>query len=165
MFRRKKSFTFIELVAVVIILLIIGGIGVYSLIEFYDLWYLSNYRMELIWSERTTMHEMTRHIREVKDAESVYTANAAQFVFDDTNNNRIAYQFIDDQLYKNGVSFMANITSGAFSYYDENGAAIAAPLVNPDDTNILIVRIALTLSNGGESISSQSQVLLRNLDE
>lgn len=156
---RHRSFTLIETIAVVVILLIIGGVGVYSLIEFYDLWYLSNYRMELIWSERITMHELTRNIRTVKDEDSIFIASPAQFVFDDTDGNRINYEFADSQLYKNGVSFMDNISSGVFSYYDEDGN-VAATL--PD---ILLVRIALTFSNGGEAISSQSQVLLRNLDE
>lgn len=153
---------------VVIILAVIAGVGVFSLIRFYDLWYLSNFRMELVWSERTVMHDVTKNIRMIKDSESVYVAAPTQFVFDAEDENgvtfRVNYQFIGDELYKDGVVFMDKINSGSFTYYDEDGNTLASPDVNPDRTDIRSVRLILTLESGGETLISQTEARCRNIN-
>ena len=158
----KKSFTLIELVMIIILVLILAGISLRPLRKFYELWQFSTHRMQVLWGSRFAIEDMAINIRMIKDEDSIYVASPSNFEFDieDENNNtiRIDYEFLDDNLYKDGFVFMDDVSSGGFSYYDEDGNPTAAL------EDIKSVEIDLTLTSGDETLSSQITINCRNLN-
>jgi len=162
--RKKKGFTLIETVMAITILSIIAGMGLFSMVKFYELWNFSSSRLNVLWGSRYLMRDVAFNLRMVRDTQSVYSASATRFRFFNLGTGAVTdYQFIDGKLYKNGTQILPEITAFAFTYYDANGNTIAVPLVNPNNTNIRAVRVDFSLTSGGESVALRSTVKCRNL--
>jgi len=164
--RKKHSagFTLIELIMVMIILVIIGGVSLHPIIKFYELWRFSTTHMELLWDTRSAMRDMSKNIRMVRDDTSVLTATQTRFRFIDTNGTAVDYQLLGSNLNKNNAVFINNVSSFSFTYYNSAGAALPAPLVSPSATDISYIVINMTVARGGESFSSITRIKCWNLN-
>ena len=78
--KSKKSFTLVEMVMVMVILSIIAGVGLHALSRFYELWMFSNYKMEILWSSHSLMHDLTKNIR-MAEKNGIYNATSTRFSF------------------------------------------------------------------------------------
>lgn len=167
--KNKKAFTVVEMVMVMIILAIIAGIGLFSLVRFYELWLFSNYKMEVLWASRNLMRDLSMNVRMVRDKTSVYIANSSRFQFYNLGAaGTTDYQYANNRVYKNGVQLAAGVSSFAFTYYscDKLGACaqIVAPVVSPGSTNINTIKIDFTVANPQQNVSTETSVNLRNLN-
>jgi len=161
--KKKKGFTLVELVVVMVIISIIAGVGVHALTRFYELWLFSNYRMEILWSSRNLMQDLTKNIRMVRDKTSIYNATSARFRFFNLGTvSNTDYQYSNNILYKNGTPFTTEVGNFTFTYYKCNklGACSAPALISDINT----VKINFTLTNPRQSVSTESTVNLRNLN-
>jgi hypothetical protein len=99
----------------------------------------------------------------------VLTADAETFSFYGINDSLYTIQFSgtpggDVTLRRGSVTqkLLGEVDSLAFSYYKSDGTA-AAPLVNPNATDIFRVRVFLRLARSGFKVSLQTSTFLRNL--
>jgi len=163
----KKSFTLIEAIIVIVIIGILGGIGVPLTFELVDSSQYSLYRRDLSESADVILKRMSREIRRLKDDTSVLIANSTTYRFIDIDNVTVQFQISGDQLNReyNGLtdSLAANISSFGFSYFDDTGGVLPAPLVNPLATDIRFVAANMTLSWGNNSISYITSIRPRNV--
>ena len=159
--KTNKGFTLVEAVMSIIILAIIATVAVHPLMQFYNLWQISTYRMELLWDSRIVMEELGRNIRMVGGVNNVTAATASRFTFVTSTGVNVDYQFTGGALKKTNAVFMRDVNSCLFTYYDSTGAAVT-PVFNP--TNIRSVVVALTMANSGQSVSSTFRIKCRNLN-
>jgi Tfp pilus assembly protein PilV len=160
--KSKRSFTLIETIIVIIVISIIGGMGVYAMARFYELWMFSNYKMEVLWSAHNLTQDLTKNIRMVRDKNSVYIATATRFQFYNLGTGaNTDYQYSNNKVYKNGVQITpSEVASFAFTYYNCNSSGTC---VAPSGlTNINTLKLDFTLTNPRQSVSTESTVHLRN---
>ena len=160
--KKNRGFTLIEAIIVVTILGIIAGVGVYSLVNFYNLWTFSTYGMDVLWSSRYLMRDLTTNLRQVRDGSSIGIATPTRFSFTDVNGNIINYNYSNGILQKNNTQIMSGFTSFAFTYYDAYNNLLTAPVLSPS-TNIRYLGIAFTLISANQAFSAQTKVKLRNV--
>jgi prepilin-type N-terminal cleavage/methylation domain-containing protein len=162
---KKKAFSLMELVVVMVILGILCGVGAHFLIESGDALILQTKRKEIVESGRIAMDRMTREIRQIKDASSVLAAGSSNFQFIDSSNNTITFDRSGSVLRRTkGISTFSlanNASALTFTYYDANGIVLVSPILNP--TNIRRIQIDLTFSLSGQQLNFRGQVSLRRL--
>lgn len=112
---------------------------------------------------RLALKRMKREISQVANPASVTTATATAFAFTDAAGSDISYALDGTNLERNNVAIARNISNLTFSYWDLSDSALANPQTNPNETDILRMQVALTVSQGGESVTYQTQVRPRNL--
>lgn len=161
----KKGFTLIEVLMLVIIIGILAGIGLPVIMETVDAWsFSSKFQDNAVSQGIVAMSRMSREIRRLKDDGSVATANATQFSFTDLGNNSIFYTQSLTNLNRNSDT-LADIESSslAYTYYGDNGAAIATPIVSPNNTNIRRISIFYNVLAGSNVLAFQFGVRPQNI--
>lgn len=165
MIQRKKAFTLVELIMVMLILGILSGIGVHFIFEVGQARIFQWQRKEISESAELALNIIDREIRRVASTASIPTATATSFRFTDISGRDITYDVSGTSLRRNlggTINVLAdNLNSLTFSYYDAAGAAIAVPVA--DTTTIRRINISLTFANGSERLSVMSDVAPRRL--
>jgi hypothetical protein len=120
----------------------------------------------MLESGRIAMDRMERETRDIKNRTYVYNATSSFFRFMDRENRIIGFDRSGTVLRRsvNGtVNNLSDYVSGlSFTYYNDSGAVIASPTVNPQNTTIRSVEINLNLTSG-TSLSFRSRVSPRKL--
>jgi prepilin-type N-terminal cleavage/methylation domain-containing protein len=165
---KRKAFTLVEIIVVITILGILAGLGAPMLAKLFDSFQFILYRKSLTESADAALRRISREIRRAADDTSVFTANSTTYRFNDINGNTIQYQLSGSDLNRefNGASdtLLANVSSFSFTYLeDDAAAAIAAPLVNPQATDIKFIQADITLQEGGNTINYRLLIKLRNV--
>ena len=165
---RKKSFTLIELVITMTVLVVMGWLGVSALLSGVDSWSMFNQRKELLTDGRMALDRMAREIRMVKDKENILVADPAAFSFVDVDNNTISFTINSsvveraENLTVNGL--LGNVTNLSFTYYDASNSIISTPVISPSETNIRRVKINISLSKGASrDLNLETDAWPRNL--
>ncbi|MCX5715690.1 MAG: prepilin-type N-terminal cleavage/methylation domain-containing protein [Candidatus Omnitrophica bacterium] len=126
----KKSYTLIELVVVMVVIGVVLAIGAPLLIQTAGAWsYASRFQSNAVLSAIVAQNRMSREIRRLKNDNSITTADASQLAFTDLNNNAITFNLSGNTLMRNSDGLLDSVTSLAFTFYDDGGAAIAVPIV------------------------------------
>jgi len=164
---KRKSFTAIELVMTAVILGIIAVAGAPLMIAVNEGWLTATVRNEFSENAKIAMDRMIRLARRIKDDDSIFIAEANVFQFLTTEDKIITFDRSGSSLRLAADGSTNELASDVslleFSYFDENGAAIAIPKVNPLATNIKRIQIDLVFSSGPEQLSFKSQVAPRRL--
>jgi len=165
--KKTKGFTLIETI-VCMVLMSIFALGISMFIKpLSDLWNLQSFQQGAAFEERLALMRMTRDIEGIRNRTSITSASASAFSFTDVNNTAIAYALSSGTLTRNGVTLLKSVSALTFTYTGLTAAgvdvAVASPVVSPSSTNIRRIRISLTVTANGRSLSSQVQVNPRNL--
>ena len=127
-----------------------------------DTWSLVSPLNESTDSSSYALSRISFEVSQVKDANSIVTANAGEFKFTNVSSDSIDYKLSGANLMRNADILARNVQGVAFSYYDINNAAIAAPQVSPSKTNIWRIVVKVTVQKGGQSVTLESGVHPRN---
>ena len=162
-----KGFTLIETI-VCMVLMSILALGISMFIKpLSELWNLQSFQQGAAFEERLALMRMTRDIEGIRNRTSITSATASAFSFTDVNNTAIAYVLSSGTLTRNGVTLLKSVSALTFTYTGLTSAgvdvAVASPVVSPSSTDIRRIRISLTVTANGRSLSSQVQVNPRNL--
>lgn len=160
-----RGFTLVEMIMVVAIFSIIM-ISVSSFtIPTVALWSYQNFQQGPATESRLALKRMVRDISELQSPTAVRTANATRFRFDEVGGSTVdlEYQAGWGELRRNGITLVKDVTNVDFDYYDRSNNLIAAPLVNPFETNIWRIEIEITVSAGSRTSRIRTQVFPRNL--
>lgn len=162
----KKGFTLIELIIVIIILTVIGGITVNIIYNASDAWQFIKLRKDISQQGRVAMERMARQIRLVRDASSVSAANNRTFSFFATDGITNTFSWSGtpgDSLLQNTNVLAENVQNFNLEYRDTNDAVVPLPIISPNPTNIWRIIINLSLTKNGQNISLESEVHPMNL--
>ncbi|MDD5217008.1 MAG: type II secretion system protein [Candidatus Omnitrophica bacterium] len=158
----RLGFTLIEITLVVAIL----GILAISVLLFMkpavDLMVRQTFVEGQANEARLAILLMVREINQLKDAQSISTANANQFSFTDANNQAVSYTLSSGVLKRNNVPLAGGVTALQFTYWDVNNSQLTTPTISPA-TNIVRVQISLTVAANGQTATFRSQARPRNL--
>ncbi len=149
---------------VIAIIGIIAGIGVPIILETADAWsFASRFQDYAVQSSLVAMGRMSREIRRLRNDVSITTASSDTFSFTDTQNNAITYSRSGNALMRNTDILANNVTGLNFTYYDDAGATLSTPLVNPQYTNIRLVRVEMNILAGSNTLPFRFTVRPQNL--
>lgn len=164
MIKLRKGWTFIELILVVLVLGTVATVTAPIIDSAVNSWSFVMYRSELWQNAEIAFSRMATETREIRGTSDVITANAQTLAFTTVTGENITYSHTGNTLYRNGDILIGNINAFAFSYFDENGGSIAAPLVAPTVTNIRIIRFYIVLGPTGQTFTLETDVHPRNLE-
>ena len=163
----SKGFTLIELVMVITLLGIIGGIIALPLYQGTKGWFEATTREGITESGRIGIERMMREIRNtartVANAPCITTATATSFVFGDDPANCASINFsragavAPYTVQRNGVDLANDVNSLTIIYYDGNNAVTAVV------ANIRRLSIEIESLRGGETMRKYSEVYLSNM--
>ena len=164
--KNTKSFTLVEMIMVIVILGIIAAIGVPLILSASDALSFLTVRVDMDQSADVAMSRILTEIRRLRDEESINTATSTQFRFFDVDDTNIDYDLSGSDLMHNSDILASNVSSLAFTYYDEDGEELDPPTVGIGTaTDIKRIQILLTFQNGSYTFNYQSQVRPRNLEK
>lgn len=164
---RRRSYTLIELIMVIVIVGTLTGVSSMYIKESIDLWKFLSFRNEVVSRARMALARMLREIRQTKDKVSIQAANQAQFQFDDINGNNITFQLTGSSLMRNSDVLADNVQSLKFCYYDINHSPACSPVCECNVSSgglqdICLVGIQIVTASGDQTKSLSSQIFLRN---
>lgn len=163
---RGKGFTLIELMIVVALL----GVLAFGVASFFtntfDIWRQSRHQISVQQNARVAMEEMSRNIRQCADPGAIvpavgFSATAINFILFDAGGNR-------NMIYYRGDSVtQAPDPAGTALYRVVDG--VTTTLIEDNLQNISfnheelhVVRITLILTSGGQTITLDKRIRLRN---
>ncbi|MFH1904928.1 MAG: prepilin-type N-terminal cleavage/methylation domain-containing protein [bacterium] len=158
----SKAFTIIELIMVIVITGIIAGITAMLLLQVMNVYSFVTVREVVLSDGELAMGRMSREIRQIEDAESIYTADAHEIDFEDAYQERIRFWLDSNTIKRNDDGLASSdLTTLQFQYRDKDNIVLSTPVAIP--ANIKRIQINLTIKKGDEEIALQSQVYPRNL--
>jgi len=169
---RERGFTLMELVTALVIASLLGGIIAPLIATAVSAMTLQTHQASLEEAAQYSLSRMAREIRRLRNAQSVSAAAADVFEFIDTENIQIRYGVSSGSLVRREGSggtdygMAENLQAGGlqFVYYDQDGNVLAAPVSGlGNTTDIKKIEITLTLQNGGQTHSIQTQIRPRNV--
>ncbi len=156
-----KGFTIIEFVMVIVIAGIIAGITAVLLLQVTEVYSFVTVREAILSDGELAMERMTREIRQIKDAQSIYTADSEELDFEDVDYERIRFWLDGNVLKRNDDALASELSALEFQYRDSNNNLLDTPVADPEDIKRIL--ISLSIKKGDEEIKLRSQVYPRNL--
>lgn len=112
---------------------------------------------------------LERFAREASLADDVDDAASGQFRFDTPSMDDVEYTYDsgDDTLSRDERDsaervVLRRLTSFDFSYLDDDGTQLSEPVASSAEDDIRVVQVSATVSQGGEAITVNDAVFLRN---
>jgi len=165
--KRNRGVTLVELViSMVILATLMVGIQAFS-VPIFDLWNYQTFRQGASSEGRLALMKMVKEINQVRNPASVTTASANSFAFTDVNNQAITFDLSAQTLRRtagSGAKTLATgITSLQFQYFDEDRNVVGSPATSPDETDLRIVEITITITANGKTDTFRSLAIPRNI--
>ena len=158
-----RSYTLVELIMVIVIIGILAGIGVPMLLQTVDAFsFSSRFQDNAVSQAIVAISRMSREIRRLLSDAVITTATSSQLTFLDLGSNSITFNRSGDTLMRNSDGLADNITALSFTYYDDFGAVIPAPVISPV-TNIRRIQADFSILAGSNTLNFQFQVRPQNL--
>ena len=158
----SKAFTIIELIMVIVIVGIIAGITAMLMLEVMKVYSFVTVREVVLSDGELAMGRMSREIRQIEDAQSIYTADDEEIDFEDAYLERIRFWLDSNTLKRNNDGLVSSdLTTLQFQYRDKDNNLLSTPVGTMSD--IKRIHINLTIKKGDEEIALQSQIYPRNL--
>ena len=166
----NKGFTLIEMVMVITLLGIIGGIIALPLYQGATGWFEATTREGITESGRIAIERMMREIRntarKADNTPCISTATPTTFSFSDASGNLTTCNSITFSragavapytVQRNGVDLANDVNSLAFTYYDNANVPTALA------ANVRRVGIEIVSTSGVETLRKYSEVYLSNM--
>lgn len=154
----RSGFTLIELIMVIAILSVIGVFGSQMFLETTEIFLEARNRRDAIHEARYAIERMSREIREDIDATTdITTFSTSTLTYTDPNNASVSFTRSGSNLLRNSDVLAGDVSALTFSYLKSNGATAFLA------SNIWRIKVSLTVANGNETITLQTQIFPRNL--
>jgi prepilin-type N-terminal cleavage/methylation domain-containing protein len=161
---KARAYTLVEMVMVVVITGIVAAIGVPMMLQTVNAWcFGSQFQNQAVTQAIVITNRMSKEMRRLSTDTSVTTATASQFTFTALGGTSITFNRSGNNLMRNSDTLANNVTSLAFTYYDDSGNTIATPAVSPNSTNIARIRVAYAILAGSNTLNFQFDVRPQNL--
>lgn len=136
--------------------------GFVSNMIFYEInvYNLITSRTEVLQNSRRVLQMMSREIRQIMAPDSIFQASADSLRFDFLDDFMISYNFMNNQIFRNGDPMVKSVDIFQFTYFDNSGNMLTSPVTNP--TKIRSIALSLTTIIKGQSFTVQTKVTPRN---
>ena len=168
--KRQTGFTLIEILIAIILLSILAGVAAPLLFVSVSAITLHVGRVNLEESGDLALSRISREIRHLKDDKNIVTANGSDFQFLDVNSLQIRYYLSGNTLMRTAAGTDSGLTDQVqagglvFTYYDDDGNAIATPTVGIGTaTNIRRIQVETIFQNGASVLPFRTQIRPKNL--
>ena len=157
----KSGFTLLEMLIVIIILSIVGGIG--SITIYHSLRSAAKARdiVDATWQPRIVLDRMSEDIGEIRSRSDLNIGSSSQFTFTTVAGIPITYAQSGSYLmrtYDGVIKIMADgLTSLSFTYYDANYAVTAVA------SAVRCIKITATINKNNTNTTLQTTSCPRNL--
>lgn len=149
---------------VVVVMVLVGVIAVFvSDVIFYEINMYDKVlnQTDVLQTSRKALEMLARDIRQIAAPDSIYQASEEAIVFDDVDDNVIAYSYSNSLILRNGDKLINSVNDFEFNYFDAFGAKLTTPVNDP--TDIFSISISLTTSLGnGQLLTLNTKVKPRN---
>ncbi len=156
----ERGMSLVQLIMVIVLSGILASFFAYLI--FYE---MATYNF--VTSHHETMHNsnraiefMSRDIRQIMAPDSIFHASADSFRFADVNDIMISYNFLNNQIQRNGDQLMLQVQAFQFNYYDNNGNQINVPITNPADIKSISLNLSTLIQ--GQQLTVQTRITPRN---
>jgi prepilin-type N-terminal cleavage/methylation domain-containing protein len=140
---KKKGFTLIEVVIVIVILSIIAAIGSRVLQAALNS-YITNQNVSNANAQaRLALERISRDVHNINAAANISTAAASQLSFTDINGNTVTYLLSGTQLTRTGQVLADGVSGLTFAYLNSSGGTASTI------ASICYVTTTLTFNTGG----------------
>ncbi len=158
--KHETGFTLIELIVVMVITVILTGFVADVLFHQVATFNLVTARKEGLQNSRFASMLLTKDIRQIVSADSIFHASEDSMRFKHVNGTQIDYQHSGSNLYRNADLLLENLSGFSFSYLDDTGNALSFPI--GDFSEIRVVGCGLSMLINGQSVQSNVTVTPRN---
>jgi len=152
----SNGFTLIEIVITIAIVGIIAGIAAMIIAQGVRAYSDERLRSDVHYQARFAMERMSREIRTIRSRADVTTMLNTDLQFADVSGNAVRFNLVGSDIRRSGSLLASNITSFAFSYYQDSGAAA------PSAATLWTIEISLTATQGAEVLQMRTRVHPRN---
>lgn len=159
---KKAGFSLVEMVLVIVVMGILASVAAIGFQPVLDSWVIAGSRAKLTNAATYALNRVIGEISEIRNRQSVFTANANTLEFDDADGNRITFSLSGGSLLRNSAVLARGVQSFSLSYWDVNHATLASPQVSPLATDLWRIRVQLTVQEGSQQVALESQVHPRN---
>jgi prepilin-type N-terminal cleavage/methylation domain-containing protein len=153
--RRPSGYTLVEMVLVVTILSIVGGVSSFVVLQAMKAYARHVPAMHNAYQARSSLERMRREIRALEDTSSITTMTATSLTFTGTGGTSIAYAYTGGNLDRNGDRLAKGLTAFSFTYWKSNGTTASAA------TDVHLIEIDLTVDSLGQTYRLQTAVFPR----
>lgn len=163
-FEWGKGFSLIELIMIIVIVAVVGGLTAPFILQAIDAWVFATSDRDNIFNARLAITRMTREIRHASSIDEAFSSsNAITFTHPVVGN--ITYMISPSPsgpyyLYRNSDILARNVDSlnlEYFSYVDGN-------LTSSTPSAAKLVRITLKITSGSSTVSLRSMARCRNIN-
>ncbi|MBU0759935.1 MAG: type II secretion system GspH family protein [Candidatus Omnitrophica bacterium] len=160
----NKGFTIIELIMVIVIAGVLTAGTAPYINAVIERWQFLQFRNEAGTQARNALDWMVREIREVKDNNSFDIADSSRLKFTNSSDISIDYTLSGNTLMRNSDALVSGVNSLQFEYRNvQNNIMSSLPLSSGQRKQIWRIRVILTLSSGGETLTLETDIFPRNL--
>jgi len=110
---------------------------------------------------RLAIDRMTREIRQIASATTIYVADAEKIDFGKIDGEKVIFEKSGIDLLRNTDKLATDVTLFDLVYYDIANNPLDRPVVDP--SSIWRILIKLTIKKGDQTVKFSSQVHPRNL--
>ncbi len=163
--KKSSGFSLIEAVMAIVIIAILALSIMFFTVPAMNLWRYQAFEQGPVGEGKFAVARMSREINQVKDRDSISTANATALDFTDSSNQSMSFTLSGTTLVRgvgNASQTLAkNISALQFRYFDKDGIQLSSPSLSP--TDIRWMEIFVTVTAGGRSKTLRSVIRPRNL--
>lgn len=156
----NSGFTLLELVAAMVVMGIITGFVASMIFYQVDTYDVVTTRKQDVQATRFATHLMTRELREIAAAESIFVVTADSIRFKNIQNEAITYARHGNQLYRNGDLLVDHLSTFTLSYIDGDGSRMTLPV--DDRSEIRSISFVLDAGVGNHQTHLVTTVTPRN---
>ena len=157
----NKGFTLVEFAIVIVLTGIIAGILSVLIREVASTYTFIRVRGVALADNRLAVDRMTREIRQIASATTIYVADSEKIDFGKIDGEKIIFEKSGIDLLRNTDKLATDVTLFDLVYYDIANNPLDRPVVDP--SSIWRILIKLTIKKGDQTVKFQSQVHPRNL--
>jgi len=164
-FGNNRGFSLLEAIVTSVGITVVGSIVIYALAAGITTYAASRDREDDGAPLRIACARLARDLRAVKSPTAVLAATPAHLSCLDADGREVNYQFASGVLRRNGRPVLGDLVHFEFVYRGRTGAAIAAPVLAPNPTDIRSIAVGIAVKPGNMKETVEIAVCPRMLRE
>lgn len=151
------GYSLIELVVVIVLLSIIGGISFFVVLESMRVYARTQPRIEASYEANLVASRLMRDVRDIPDSQSITSFGNAKLEFRSSLGESVSYEYADGVLLRNGQPLAEQLADLAFSFITVDGVGATA------EQDIHLVQVRLVAQSASETVPMALTVFPRGL--
>ena len=156
----ERGITLLELVLVMVIVAMLAGLMSSMMLYEINTYTRITSRTERLQNAQRVLHLIARETRQIMAPDSIFYASADSFRFDILADIPISFNFMNNQILRNGRPMAKSVDSFIFAYFDDSGDPMANPVANLADIRTILLNLRTSIN--GRPFTVRVKVTPRN---